>query len=38
MLRQGLLEIVDALFQLIVIEPFGPAAEAISLQVGDLQA
>ena len=31
MLRQGLFEIVDALFRLLVIKPFGTATEAISL-------
>ena len=35
--RQGLLEIVDALFQLIVVEPLRAAAEAVSLQTGHQQ-
>jgi hypothetical protein len=37
-LRQGLFEIVNALFQLLVIEPFGTAAEAMPLKVGKQQA
>ena len=38
LLRQGLFEILDALFQLLIIEPFGTAAEAVSSQIRDQQA
>ena len=38
MLRQGLLKIVDALLQPLVIEPFGTPTDAVPLRVGDQQA
>jgi hypothetical protein len=31
--RQGLFEIVDALFQLVIIELLGTPPEAVSLQI-----